>query len=102
MERISYDDLPEVVAKLVADVAQLKEELRILKATNNDPYLDSKGAGEYLKTSANGIRIMVYNKILIPIKKGGKLYFHVDDLASYLESGRRKINFDSILKPKKS
>ncbi|HEY1025311.1 MAG TPA: helix-turn-helix domain-containing protein [Sphingobacteriaceae bacterium] len=86
---MSYDSLPSEVEALKDQVAKLTLIVQNLPSGNIDPYKDTSEAAAYIKKTPNAVRILVHNNAIPCIKRGKKLYFHIDDLNKWMEDGRR-------------
>jgi excisionase family DNA binding protein len=75
---------PEVVEQIARRAAQLVSEREVVSVS---PWLDTKGAAEYIAAPVGRIHDLVGLRKLTPRRDGRRLLFHRADLDRYLEGG---------------
>ena len=94
-EKLTFNDLPQVVAQLVSEITNLKDVIQDLnkeRAPEPDELMTIEQAGEFLHLTVPTI----YNKVSrneIPyMKRGKRLYFSREKLMDFLKSGSNKMS----------
>ncbi len=78
-------ELPETVVEEIARRAAEIIEARTLPTPVASPWLDTKGAADYLATGPDRIHDLVQRGQLHPRRDGRRLLFKRSDLAAYIE-----------------
>ncbi len=91
---ISFDNLPQAVAKLLEDVCQIKRLLTERANDSQDPgeeLLTIQQAAELLHLSVPTVYGLHHRRLLPGVCKTGKrLYFLKEGLLQYIKSGRKQ------------
>jgi excisionase family DNA binding protein len=95
MSIITFEKLPEAVAQLLIEIADLK---KLVISKNNQPLpeedklLSIQEAAAFLNLSVPTIYSKVSKAELPVMKRGKRLYFSRLELTEYLKQGRKKSN----------
>ncbi len=89
--KIPFENLPELMQKLINEVSELKEVINNLFLEDRPlKYLSVSEAAEFLKISESTLYTKV-SKNQIPFMKPDKiLYFSQNDLEDYINKGKSK------------
>lgn len=89
----------EIIDKRLSNIESLLLDLKHRNPENQDPispkkYFSVKEASAYLGLAVPTLYSIISRGEISSIKKGKRVYFLLNDLDHYLESGRRKSNMD--------
>jgi len=89
-ENMTFDQLPQAIGRIEAQVSQLRAELKELKQTEpENELMDVKEAAKYLNLAVATLYIKSSKREIPHIKQGKKLRFLKSDLLKWLEQGRK-------------
>lgn len=94
---LSFDSLPQEVAKQGVILEQIQELLNKLVNLPQEPkeeFLDIDQTTEFLGIAKATLYVKVSRREVPSIRRGKKLYFSKLDLIEYLNGGKRKTNED--------
>lgn len=83
----SFNDIPEVLSILIKRTEAIEQFLKQLTAGNQLPhnkYLTVKQTAKYLDLAPQTIYDLSSKEKLKKTKKGGRIYFNIKDIISYL------------------
>ena len=95
MEDITFDKLPEAVARLFEKLNKIESLLQEQGPTSHpeaDQFLTVPEAAAYLKFTIPTIYDKTQKGELPVCKRGGRLYFSKQELTDWLKGGSRKTN----------
>lgn len=100
-ERLTFDQLPDVIESLTQEISNLKQEVSVLsehcmalrvqdaKAYDNNQILTTMEACNLLKCSKHTLYRWVSDGYVPCMKNGGKLTFVRDEILEWHRSGRK-------------
>lgn len=96
MHQITFDQLPEAVARLTKEVSELKrlliEKQEQTSTKQPEKLLTVQEAAEFLNLAVPTIYSKVNKGELPVMKRSKRLYFSSTELMEYLKEGRKKTN----------
>lgn len=100
MTGITFEQMPEAISRVLAELSELKGLLKQQKelqgTTPSDHPLTIQQAAELLKLSVPTIYGLVHRAEIPHSKKGKRLYFNNAELLEWIQSGRRKTTAEIV------